>query len=215
KGNSGCLIRVQAPDKVWPKSIECQLNTNEAGDIWIIDDFPIKVDESRHKGRNVKKLHESSEKPLGDWNLYESTADHGNLELKVNGVVQNTATDMEEVPGKILFQSEGAEIEFRNVELTQLAAERSSAGSTDKKRLPGLEGWYVTGNGNWTYHDGIIEGQQTKETKTYTHVISDQRYKNLRATLKYKCLDGNSGFYFRSQPDAEGKMHGIHSEIDV
>src|SRR6266496_1174995 len=125
KGNSGCLIRVQSPDKVWPKSIECQLNTNEAGDIWIIDEFPIKVDESRHKGRNVKKLHDSSEKPLGEWNQYEITADHGNLELNVNGVVQNTATDMEEVPGKILFQSEGAEIEFRNVELTPLSPSAS------------------------------------------------------------------------------------------
>src|SRR2546423_2591192 len=100
KGNSGCLIRVQAPDKVWPKSIECQLNTDEAGDIWIIDEFPIKGDESRHKGRNVKKLEKSSEKPLGEWKQYEITADGGNLELKVNGVRRNRAADMGAVPGE-------------------------------------------------------------------------------------------------------------------
>ncbi len=411
KGNSGCLIRVQPPDKVWPKSIECQLNTNEAGDIWIIDDFPIKVDESRHKGRNVKKLHESSEKPLGEWNQYEITADGaGNLELKVNDVVQNTATDTAVIPGKILLQSEGAEIEFRNIELTPLPAPAATkpaarvregptrifngkdlagwtgyfadgskiedswsvskgvlhyAGGkngfiyTDKpyanyilklayrfpekagdsgvllrvepedkiwprsieaqgmsgkagdvwllgtekakgdpertkganirkmqpssekplgewntyeiiangdkaelrvnyilqnkltdwftqtgrialqaqdvpvefkdielwplpdkehpaeeQRLPGLDGWHITGVGHWTYHDGIIEGQQSKDVHTYTHVVSDKSYHNFKASLKYKCPQGNSGFYFRVLVDATGNVHGFQAEID-
>jgi len=31
----------------------------------------------------------------------------------------------------------------------------------------------------------------------------------------YKCLEGNSGFYIRSQPDAQGRMHGIQCEVDV
>ena len=138
KGNSGCLIRCQAPpDKVWPKSVECQLETNNAGDIWVIDDFPIQFDPpSRLEGRHVKRLHESSEKPLGEWNQYEITADGGGkLELKVNGVVQNVAHDVQVIPGKILFQSEGAEIEFKNVELTPLEAKASAKGSaaTTKK----------------------------------------------------------------------------------
>jgi len=34
--------------------------------------------------------------------------------------VQNEATDFEVKPGKILLQSEGAEIEFQNIELTPL-----------------------------------------------------------------------------------------------
>jgi hypothetical protein len=121
-GNSGVLVRVQAPDKVWPKSVECQLNSGDAGDIWDIDEFPIKTDPGRTGGRRTKKMKPSNEKPIGEWNEYEITLDGGNLTLKVNGDVQNQATDMQVVPGKILLQSEGAEIEFRNIELTPLGS---------------------------------------------------------------------------------------------
>jgi 3-keto-disaccharide hydrolase len=212
-GNSGVLLRVQEPDNVWPKSVECQLQSKNAGDIWVIDEFPIKTAPDRTEGRHVKKEHETNEKPLGEWNEYDITLDGGNLELKVNGLVQNTASDMQVIPGYILLQAEGAEIEFRKVTLTPIGDGKKA--DAQLRRLPGLEGWHIIGNGNWTYHDGIIEGQQTKAEKTYTHVVSDQRYKNLRATLMYKCLDGNSGFYFRSQPDDIAHMHGIQCEIDV
>jgi hypothetical protein len=215
-GNSGVLLRVQEPDNVWPKSVEAQLQSKSAGDIWVIDNFPIKVAQDRTEGRHTKKMHETNEKPLGEWNTYEITLDGGNLELKVNGLVQNTATDMQVIPGYILLQAEGAEIEFRKVELVPLAAEpRSARPESDLRRLPGLEGWHVIGNGNWTFHDGIIEGQQTKAEKTYTHIVSDRRYKDFRATLMFKCLEGNSGFYVRSEPDENGRMHGIQCEIDV
>jgi hypothetical protein len=227
-GNSGVLLRMQGPDKVWPKSMEAQLQHKNAGDIWNIDEFPAKVDPARTEGRHTKKMHESSEKPVGEWNQYEITLDGTNLELKVNGTVQNTATEVQEIPGKICLQSEGAAIEFRKVELIPLggnqqkqeskplpgSAGSSSSSSSERKRLPGLEGWFVTGNGNWTYHDAVIEGQQTKDVKSYTHVVSDKTYKDLKASLKFKAVQGNSGFYFRAMPDQEGKMHGIQCEID-
>src|SRR5262245_52966237 len=37
-GNSGVLLRVQMPDKVWPKCIEAQLQSGQAGDFWLIDE---------------------------------------------------------------------------------------------------------------------------------------------------------------------------------
>lgn len=116
-GNSGVLLRMVGEDKVWPKSIEAQLHSGNAGDIWNIGNFPMKVAADRTEGRRTKKAHDSSEKPLGEWNKYEITLNKGNLELKVNGVVQNTATDCEEVAGYICLQSEGAEIHFRNIAL--------------------------------------------------------------------------------------------------
>jgi hypothetical protein len=33
------LLRVQAPHQVWPRAIEAQLNTGDAGDLWNIDAF--------------------------------------------------------------------------------------------------------------------------------------------------------------------------------
>lgn len=220
-GNSGVLMRMQAPDKVWPKSIEAQLNSNDAGDIWNIDEYPMTVAAERTKGRHTKKEHETNEKPFGEWNQYEITLDGENLELKVNGLVQNKATNVKVMPGPICLQSEGAEIEFRNIELTELPdkqpaapAPAASAAPAELKRLAGLEGWHITGNGNWTYHDGIIEGQQAKDTKSYTHVVSDKEYKNFKASLKFKAVKGNSGFYFRVKIDPEGNAHGFQAEID-
>jgi hypothetical protein len=44
--------------------------------------------------------------------------DGGTLELYVNGLLQNRATDVEVVPGRIALQSEGAHIEFKDIVLT-------------------------------------------------------------------------------------------------
>ena len=119
-GNSGVLLRVQAPDGVWPRSLEAQLNSGDAGDIWNIRDFGAELDPSRTEGRRTVKLLFSSEKPLGQWNTYRITLRDGDLTLDVNGQVQNRARWCEELPGSIALQSEGAPIEFRRVELREI-----------------------------------------------------------------------------------------------
>ncbi len=115
-GNGGVLLRMVGPDKVWPRSIEAQGQANAAGDIWNIDKFPMKVAEDRTNGRHTRKMHPSNEK-VGQWTRYEIKLDGGDLELKVNGLVQNTATECWETPGKICLQSEGSPMEFRNIVL--------------------------------------------------------------------------------------------------
>ncbi|HRT51732.1 MAG TPA: DUF1080 domain-containing protein [Anaerohalosphaeraceae bacterium] len=115
-GNGGVLLRMVGEDKVWPRSIEAQGAAGNAGDIWNIDKFPMKVAQERTEGRRTRKMHASNEKQ-GDWNRYEITLDGGDLELKVNGLVQNTATECWETPGTICLQSEGSPMEFRNIVL--------------------------------------------------------------------------------------------------
>ncbi len=116
-GNSGVLLRMTGPDKVWPKSIEAQLQHQNAGDIWNIDLFGMEVDSRRTQGRRTLKRQPTSENTMGEWNRYEITLDRGELRLEVNGILQNTASWCDEMPGKICLQSEGATIEFRNIEL--------------------------------------------------------------------------------------------------
>jgi hypothetical protein len=108
------------PDKIWPRSLECQGQFGSVGDIWNIDNVPMKADPARTQGRRTAKLRPSSERPLGEWNAYDITMDGGELIVKVNGVLQNTATGCEEIPGKICLQSEGAEMEFRNIRVIPL-----------------------------------------------------------------------------------------------
>jgi len=119
-GNSGVLLRMVGADKVWPKSIEAQGQSGSMGDIWNIDKVSMKVAEDRTRGRHTRKRHESNERPIGEWNDYEMLLDGGDLEIKVNNLLQNTATEVDEAGGKICLQAEGSPKEFRNIVLVPI-----------------------------------------------------------------------------------------------
>ena len=118
-GNSGVLLRMIGQDKVWPRSVEAQLQSGSAGDFWNIDKFPMKTALKRTSGRNTKKTH-FAERPIGEWNTYEIIVDGASITLKVNGETVNEASEVMEIPGKICLQSEGAEIHFRNIRLAPI-----------------------------------------------------------------------------------------------
>ena len=118
-GNSGVLLHMSGPDKVWPKSIEAQLHSGDAGDIWLIEGTEIK-EHTDKANRRIQKRDESSEEVPGEWNKYEITCTGDVIQLKVNGVLQNTGTEASVQSGKICFQSEGKPIEFRAIYLEPL-----------------------------------------------------------------------------------------------
>lgn len=60
------------------------------------------------------------EKPAGEWNRMEVICDGSTIINVVNGVKVNVGTDSSQAEGKILFQSEGAEILFRKIEVRPL-----------------------------------------------------------------------------------------------
>jgi hypothetical protein len=70
--------------------------------------------------RAVGKLAPSSEKPAGDWNILEVKCKDNTIEVHVNGVLQNKGTNVNISKGSICLQSEGKDVEFRNVYLTRL-----------------------------------------------------------------------------------------------
>jgi hypothetical protein len=123
-GNSGVLLRVVGSDKVWPRSVEAQLQSGSAGDFWLIDDARLETPAERIDQRTPRhRLRaRTSEKPVGEWNQYEITCDGDRISLKVNGELVNVGTGAEVVPGKIALQSEGAEIHFRNIRLIPILA---------------------------------------------------------------------------------------------
>jgi hypothetical protein len=118
-GNSGVLLRKIGEDTVWPKSVEAQLQSGNAGDFWNIGEYAMKTAPDRSRGRNTRKTH-ANEHAVGEWNEYEIVVDGGNVTLIVNGEVLNEAWDVEENAGRICLQSEGAEIHFREIWLTPL-----------------------------------------------------------------------------------------------
>ena len=116
EGNSGVLFRKIGEHKVWPRSIEAQLMSKNAGDFWNIGEFVMTADPSRTNGRNTKKT-EMAEYPVGEWNHYEIHCIGGTVTLIVNGKVVNQATDCEQVAGPICLQSEGTPIQFKDIRI--------------------------------------------------------------------------------------------------
>ncbi len=127
-GKGGVLFRISGKDKIWPKSLEAQINAGDAGDFWGLDGYQLTGPKDRMKtldteefGRltNLKKT-EPSERKTGEWNDYEIVARGGKVTLKINGRVVNETANCDVVPGKICLTSEGSEIHFRNVKITVL-----------------------------------------------------------------------------------------------
>lgn len=118
-GNGGVLLRMIGEDKVWPKSIEAQLMSGNAGDFFNIGEFTMTGDKARTKGRHTLRTH-TAERAIGEWNAYEIIVNHGDIVLNVNGEELNHAANVEEVAGHIGLQSEGVEMQFRNIRLVPL-----------------------------------------------------------------------------------------------
>jgi hypothetical protein len=117
--NSGVFVHGQQPDTIWLKCVECQLQAGNAGDFVCMNgaDMNERIDKSK---RSVKKIAASSEKPTGEWNTMEVVCKANTIEVFVNGVLQNKGTNVSISKGSICLQSEGKEIEFRNVFLNKL-----------------------------------------------------------------------------------------------
>ncbi|OGA93793.1 MAG: hypothetical protein A3G27_06555 [Betaproteobacteria bacterium RIFCSPLOWO2_12_FULL_66_14] len=120
-GGGGMLFGITGPDGGPPKQMQVQGTFGQVGDL--IDQGGIKwtIDQSRApRPDRMTKIGPLSEKPLGEWNVLETIVDHGNITIKVNGQLQNLATEAEDLTGKIGFQSEGAAMEFRKVQVTPI-----------------------------------------------------------------------------------------------
>lgn len=120
--DNGICYYVVATDKVWPRSVECQVQEGDCGDFWLIDSVTAIVDgvqQGPTKNTRVTKK-KDNEKPSDEWNRIEVIAAKGKCTHIVNGVVVNEATDVSLRSGRILIQSEGAEIYYRKIDIKEL-----------------------------------------------------------------------------------------------
>ena len=119
--NSGIFLHTSGPDLIWPNHFQAQLKHQNAGD-FIVQGVGLSatigdsVYTSSEKGRPViPKRNPTNEKPAGEWNSYDITCIESTIELKVNGLLQNTATNCSLTKGGIGLQAEGSNIQFRNL----------------------------------------------------------------------------------------------------
>jgi len=117
--NSGVFVHGQLPDAIWLKCVECQLKAGSAGDFVCMNGADMK-EHINKANMSVKKMAESSEKPTGEWNSMDVVCDANTIEVYINGVLQNKGTEVTVSEGHICLQSEGKEVEFRNIFLSKL-----------------------------------------------------------------------------------------------
>lgn len=136
-GNCGVLVFASTPRslyKMFPKSIEVQMMHENAGDFWcIVQDIKTDDMETRRgpkkewgitegKKRRILNLTDGSEKPLGEWNTMKIECLDNQIKVWLNGDLVNYGYDATANSGQIALQAEGAEVEFRKVDLTPISA---------------------------------------------------------------------------------------------
>lgn len=134
-GNCGVLVHASTPRALYsmfPKSIEVQMMHENAGDFWcIVEDIKVPEMEKRRgpkenwgitegKERRIMNLTDTSEKPVGEWNTMVIEVKGNAIKVWVNDAFVNHGTDCTASQGQIALQAEGAEVEFRKVELSPL-----------------------------------------------------------------------------------------------
>ncbi len=109
--NTGFMIHIQEPHKVWPVSLEvqgkfvemCSIKANGgAAELTIEDDAAAR---------------DAARKPLGEWNHVQIVSHDGALEARLNGELICTSEAGELRSGRIGLQSEGFEVHFRDLRI--------------------------------------------------------------------------------------------------
>ena len=134
-GNCGVLLHASTPRMLYsmfPKSIEAQMNHENAGDFWCIgEDISVPEMEKRRgvrkdwgttegKLRRIFNLTDGSEKPLGEWNTLIVECRDKAINVWVNDQLVNQGTDCTASQGQIAIQAEGSEVEFETITLSKL-----------------------------------------------------------------------------------------------
>ena len=136
-GNCGVLVhasRLRALESMFPQSIEVQMNHGHAGDFWCIhENIEVPDMETRRPrkegqkyggtegdARRILNLTDNSEKPLGEWNTMVVETRGRTLKVWVNGDLVNEGFGATADRGRLAIQAEGAEVEFRRVQIGPL-----------------------------------------------------------------------------------------------
>ncbi len=136
-GNCGVLVHSSTPRalaKMFPQSIEVQMMHENAGDFWCIhEDITVPDMEERRgpkeewgtsgsKRRRILNLTDGSENPVGEWNNMIIECVENEIKVWVNGDFVNHGYNCTASKGQIALQAEGAEVEFRKLELTPISS---------------------------------------------------------------------------------------------
>ena len=118
--NTGILVNMQLPDKVWPQCVQVQGKHDRQGDLFCMEGAEAKEHKGMDKNTPVPMRGLSQENPVGEWNKAETICIRNQVESFINGKFVNEISECTVTNGFIGFQSEGGEIEIRAVYFSPL-----------------------------------------------------------------------------------------------
>jgi hypothetical protein len=113
--NTGILVHMQLPDKVWPMCIQVQGKHTRQGDLFLMAGAESKEHKGKDANTPIPLRGDSVENPVGEWNKAETICIHNKVESFINGKFVNETTECSLNDGFIGIQSEGGEIEIRSI----------------------------------------------------------------------------------------------------
>jgi hypothetical protein len=135
KRDAGLLFHASGSKMVWPISLECQIQENDTGDLWVLYGPKVTVIEKngteKHLDSSGKTEYLSNKKyadyEVEGWNVVRVEV-RGNESAKfyVNGHLVNEIKDFKDANGNpldkgwITLQAEGAELTYRNIRIQEL-----------------------------------------------------------------------------------------------
>jgi hypothetical protein len=111
--NTGFMVHIQQPHKVWPRSLEVQGRWDQMASIKSNGGVPELLIHDDPTAR------ETARKPVGEWNSVEVVSRDGTLAASLNGQQICRSETGELTAGLIGLQSELFEVTFRNLRIRE------------------------------------------------------------------------------------------------
>jgi hypothetical protein len=118
--NTGVLVHMQLPDKVWPMCIQNQGKSGRQGDLFLMAG----AESKEHKGMDANTAlpmrFPTNEHPVGEWDTNVTVCAGNDVKAIINGKLMNETTESTVLSGFVGIQSEGADFEIRKIYLEPL-----------------------------------------------------------------------------------------------
>ena len=112
--NTGVLVHMQLPDKVWPMCIQNQGLSGRQGDLFVMAGAECKEHLALGKDANtpVALRGEPNENPVGEWNTNVTACAGNDVRAIINGKLLNEISECTISSGFVGIQSEGGDFEI-------------------------------------------------------------------------------------------------------
>lgn len=222
-GNAGLFIHsdpITAPGQPFTRSTEIQIldgrnseNYTSHGDIFGIHGATMKPDKPHPNGWMRSLPSERRCRPAGQWNHYRVESRDGSVALAVNGKVVTRASQLKPRKGYICLESEGGEVQYRNIRIRELPSTNPPSDAIAKKDegfrslYNGLDlrGWkQLKGHeGHWQAKNWILDYDGKSEARD-KHLWTEQAFGNFTLIVDWRLpAVGDSGIYLRGSSKSQ------------